>query len=706
MFSGPATGLFSSPNPFSATPAGTLKRGNNVRFTAPGVLEPRRGFDVMSGSSFGDSDSLADALAFYAGTILVAYDLTAVAVFTSGSFSDFSGTYAPVGANRMRFEGAARCCYFNTARGTFMWDGTGFSGEPVLAGNPRPLTATVVADSVNGWQTADTAVAYRYTFCFKDAFGRVVEGPPSGRTTLRNVINVPSGDVDGQISRSGTTVTVAYGAYSGPYILHVGDSIVLTPGEADFPAGAKIIDTVDNANSTFTYEEAGPPGFCITPENFLIATSGVLTIPLPVDSYGQPVNTSNFVRLYRSDETATATDTPSDEMFQCYESPYLTATDISNGYITVNDTAPPAVCDFPLYTNQNTGDGALQANYRPPLALDVAYWANRMWYANTTELQSATLTLLGCGSPDGLQEDDTIHIRPAGGDLSDDVVVTAKAAPSAPEEFQLFLTGDPGDNIERTARALCDCLNALPVYNPPTVPSEPQYAYYVSAEGGLPGQILLVARNFGLQPSGESFGFSVFSARGTAFSPNLPDPTTPLWPALISTDDRHPARLKYSRLAQPEAVPLVNYLDVNSDNDAILRIFPLNYRLLIFKTDGIYTCTNVEPFSISKLSAYKLLAPDSVQVLEDRVYALTDQGIITISDAGVVEVSEPIDDVFNALNAPAALEDFATRTFGMSYRSRVRVCRWRSSHRLGSRRSSGVTSWTEIPPVRPSRSSS
>ncbi len=647
MFSGPAQGLYSSPNPFSQTPPGTLKTADDVRFTAPGVIEPRRGYDVLT-TGFGTSDSLADSFAFYASTILLAYDLTKVSLYTS-SWSDFSGTFAPVGSNRMRFEGAARSVFFNTALGLFDWDGVGISGQPFLAGNPLPFAPEVTPGSlVNGWMPPDTAVAYRVTICSKDAFGRIIEGPPSGRATLRNILTVA---VSYLVHNGGgsTTVVATTNAAQTPHYLIVGDVVTLAPGEPSgtggsnlgFAAGPYTITAVPT-DSSFEYNDGQVTAFSYyntIVQNFEVTRNADLTIPLPIDVYGQPVNTNNFIRVYRSEATAHATDTPSDELFQCYESGYLTATDISNGYIVVTDTAPESTIDVPLYTNENTGFGALQANYRPPVALDIAYWAGRMWFANVAQKFNATLSLIGVGSPDGLQDGDTIHLRPEGGTIADDITITAKTSPGASDEFQIFSDGDPGWNIERTAQAMCACINALPVYNPPTVPSEAPYAYYASSDGGIPGTMLLVSRNFGLQPSGESFGFSVYSARGTAFTPNLPDPTTPLWPALVAVNDAHPARRYYSRLGQPEAVPLDNYEPVNSDNDAILRIFPLHYRLLVFKTDGIYTCSNVEPFTITKISAYKLLAPDSVHVLEDRVYALTDQGLIAVSDSGVVQIS-------------------------------------------------------------------
>lgn len=657
MYSGPAIGLYNSPNPFSQTPAGTLKRADNVRFTAPGVLEPRRGFNYL-GATFGSSASRMDSMAFYKAAedaaygILAAYDLTTVTLYSGSTFTDFSGTFVPVGSNRMRFEGAARSAFFNTTDGLWVWDGVGVGGQPVLAGNALPLTASAQCDSASGWQTADTAVAYRWTICSKDAFQRVIEGPPSGRTTLRNSLTA----IAGEMSRSGTTVSVTYNLQENPYVLHVGDVVTLAPGEANFPAGAKTITAVNNAISAFFYTEAGSAVSSTVAATFSIATSGSLTLPLTTGSQAN-VTTNNFIRLYRSEMTATATDTPSDELFQCYESGYLTSADISAGYLLVLDTAPESVLDVPLYTNENTGAGALQANHQPPRTLDIVYWANRMWGANVSYKDSLTFSLIGVGSPDGIQVGDTFEID---FDTHQDIYTAAVAA--AGTDFQVFTDGDPGWNIERTARSLVQQINLNPT-------NDAFAAYYVSSEGGIPGSILIQSVSFG-DP------FTLASSRATCWTPQLPTYVAPAFPAPASTTDTHPAGLVWSRLGQPEAFPITNRQLVNSDNDAILRIFPLHYRLLIFKTDGIYTCTNVEPFTLTRLSAYVLLSPDSVCVLEDRVYALTTQGIITISDAGVVQTSNCIDDTFNALDTPTQIDATAARSFGLSYNSERQSLLW------------------------------
>lgn len=659
MFRGPARGLWFSPNPFSQTPDGTLKTADNVRFTDAGVIEPRRGFRTY-GPGFGTVDSRADQLVSYGSSFLLAYDFSAVSLFTGISFNDFSAFYGPVGTNRLRFEGAARTMFFNPASGLQAWDGVGFGGEPVPAGCPQGLSATAANNSADGWQDADTAVAYRFTICRKDAFGRVIEGPPSGRVTIGNWTYTA---VIGAISRAGTNV---HGVFTNPQSptgapatpgdqdFAVGDVVILSPGEAGFPGGAKTLVDADGTGLDWT--EAGAAVTNTVAQTVGATRSVDLRLFLPGE-----LTTQNFIRVYRSFMTARAVDTPSDELFQVYESPFLDASDISNGYIDVHDTAPESTLDNPLYTNANTGDGALAARNVAPAALDIVYWGNRMWFANTVGKQSLVLTVLGTGSPDGVQAGDTLRVVLGTMDVT--LTAISPGVPSA-NQFIAYTAADPGLNIQRTAQGIVAAFNA-------SADNTAMYAYYVSEEGGLPGSIRFESR----LPGTSAAVFNLYSSRSTAWQPALPTFVSPGW-EIVSDDNAHPAGLSYSLLGIPDAVPPANSLLINSDNDATLRIFPLHYRLLIFKTDGIYTCTNVLPFEVQKLSAYVLASPDSVCVLEDRVYALSTQGWITISDSGVEDVGDAIDTVYRALESPSVIDATAERTFGLTYRSEHQVMIW------------------------------
>jgi hypothetical protein len=74
----------------------------------------------------------------------------------------------------------------------------------------------------------------------------------------------------------------------------------------------------------------------------------------------------------------------------------LTATDISNGSITILDQATDSFRETqtPLYTNPDSGDGILQSNDRPPVAKDIDVFRNSTFYANTRSVHSSEFKFL------------------------------------------------------------------------------------------------------------------------------------------------------------------------------------------------------------------------------------------------------------------------------------------------------------------------
>lgn len=670
MYSGPATGLWTSPNPFSAVPAGSLAVADNLVFTAPCVIEPRRGFRALATGPFGTSASRADVIAFYSSGVMLAYDLTKVSynITIGDGFVAFEDTFVPNGTNRMRFENAARSVFFNPDSGVMVWDEVGQPstlggfGQPSFAGCPRGLNIVASNATGNGWQSSNTAVAYRFTICRKDAFGRIIEGPPSGRAVLKNQITTNVGGM----SRVAGVVGVVSGGGLVAHGLTVGSVVTLTPGEANFAAGAKTVASVIDAFN-FTYAEAGVGASNTVAQTWTITRSASLTCYLPItaNTVTKPITTKNFLRVYRSEMTLAAADVPSDEMFQCYETAYLSAANISNGYLTFVDVAPESVLEVPLYTNPNTGDGSLTENARPPLMQDLCYWHDRMWGANVTAKHSVELTLVGCGAPDGLQSGDTITIVPLD-TLQTTLVMHGLNNPMVPGDFQTTTGLDPGLNIELTARAFCQAVNQMA--------STPVYAFYVSSESGAPGKIHIEAVDYKtFTQHGE---FTVYSSRATAWTPQLPTLATPAFAALASTNNRHAARLVYSKLGQPEAFPPLNFEQIDADNNAILRVCALNYRLFIWKTDGLYFVPNTFPISMQKLSDHRLIAPDSVQRLGDAIYFLSDQGLMMVDHSGVRPVSTPIDATLTDLSTPASSVALGTRALAIAYRSDRQYMLW------------------------------
>jgi hypothetical protein len=131
---------------------------------------------------------------------------------------------------------------------------------------------------------------------------------------------------------------------------------------------------------------------------------------------------------------------------------------------------------------------------------------------------------------------------------------------------------------------------------------------------------------------------------------------------------KSPNRLYYSKIQQPEAVPIINYIDIGPKDKEIFRILALRDSLFVLKEDGVYIVTgsSAPDFSARLLdSSAQIIAPDSAQVLNNQIYALTTQGVVKVSEGQVRVVSRPIED--RILGFIKSGFDFKYTCFGASY---------------------------------------
>jgi hypothetical protein len=137
-----------------------------------------------------------------------------------------------------------------------------------------------------------------------------------------------------------------------------------------------------------------------------------------------------------------------------------------------------------------------------------------------------------------------------------------------------------------------------------------------------------------------------------------------------SDNNTSPNRLAFSKISQPEAVPISNFLDVGSKDKVILRILALRDNLFVLKEDGIYIVTgsSAPDFSVRLLdNSAILIAPDSAVVLNNLIYALTTQGVVSISESGVSIVSRPIEDQIKKYTTSQF--NYRYTSFGVGYES-------------------------------------
>jgi len=297
-----------------------------------------------------------------------------------------------------------------------------------------------------------------------------------------------------------------------------------------------------------------------------------------------------------------------------------------------------------------------------------------------------------------------------------------------PSLNQILLSNviSPAQAVDQTARSLIDIINRDP--------NSPIYAYYLSGPTGVPGQILFEARSLTNSPffivgnnsqTGLSFNpdisptiqiSSISIANPTVITTSTPhglinqnqvmitnsnstpsvngvwtisyiSPTSFSIPvnvtvagtrgalinittAVTSDNEVLPNRIYFSKILQPDAVPLVNTIDVGAKDKAILRIFPLRDSLFVYKEDGLFRISGeTAPFNLALFdSSCILLAPDSLDVSNNLIYGWTTQGITSTSESGVNIVSRPIDiDILKL--ATEQYTNFKSATWGIGYES-------------------------------------
>jgi hypothetical protein len=356
------------------------------------------------------------------------------------------------------------------------------------------------------------------------------------------------------------------------------------------------------------------------------------------------ISTSDFYQIYRSGQSSSSSTEANDELQIVYEA-NPSAGEITAKSITVVDATPDSLRGAYLYTNSNQ-EGIQESNEIPPFAKDICTFKNFMFFGNVKTKHQLNIKLLAVSGSSGLAVNDTITIN--------SMVFTGKATETvASREFKVFTAGTASQNIDDTARSLIKVINQYSSNS--TI-----YAYYLTGYSDLPGQILLEKRDL-------SASFTVSVSRATAW--DIDDGT--------SDNQEFPHGLMWSKIQQPEHVPTSHLEYIGSKSSPIRRIVALRDSLFIFKDDGIFRLTGVNgQWSIDPLdTSTKLLAPESAVVLNNQIFGLTDQGIVSISDVGVAVISRPIEDELTELNA-INYDNLKKLSFGVGYETDRKYILW------------------------------
>ena len=178
-------GLYTSPNNLSAIPQGALEIADNVVIDKPNIVESRRG-QTQYGTALTIGSGQVNKVFNYASSLITHYDNKLAYDDGTGVFTDYSGTYvAPTANLKMRSLEALKNFYFTTDAGIYKLDS--LTATPKRAGVVKALSGTYTVSGVTGFLVADSAVAYRLVWGYKDANNNLLLGAPSQRIVAANV---------------------------------------------------------------------------------------------------------------------------------------------------------------------------------------------------------------------------------------------------------------------------------------------------------------------------------------------------------------------------------------------------------------------------------------------------------------------------------------------------------------------------------------
>lgn len=366
----------------------------------------------------------------------------------------------------------------------------------------------------------------------------------------------------------------------------------------------------------------------------------ILTFTIPNE-----VTTAMSYNIYRSVMSATAATDPSDEL-QLVLTGHVDGTDITNRFFTVTDAVPESQLGTALYTNSGQ-QGISQANNIPPLANDMCFFAGYIIYGAATTQQKFLLSLLSAEPPDGIQVGDTFSVQTGATTIT---YTGAVAENPATFEFEVFTGGDPGSDIVNTKESLIRVINRST--------QSLVYAYDSPDTNALPG-------DFSLQEQGISrIPFGVASSRSTAWNPPL-----------TATPSDNPSTtggglgIGYcSKFQQPESVPVANTINAGNPSFEWLRNLPLRNSVIVLKADGCFQLTgSTFPFTVTTLDLGTILtAPETPTVMNNQVFAYTNQGTVAITETGPGIISRPIENILQNISSYLH-PNFSRESFGASY---------------------------------------
>ncbi len=714
-------GLSLQQNSFSL-PDGYMEEASNAIVSKDGIISKING----KYSYYVPVAGVLNRLFNYQDKLLATYENAIDYYSNTGSSPNETGvqhaltgeTVAITGGRVSRSLQANQNFYFTTNNGILKL--TSYNSAISKSGAPQglDLIASLIVGSQSTWFTAGDIVGYRVLFGYTDANGNLILGAPSDIATITNsLVDGASAAVSGGGPFTITVTSTAHGLTSGMYLNFTGAASFGTPANAE---GVYQITVL--SSSTFSYSVVSTPtGTGTVDYSYAMPVQLEFSVPSEVTT-ALPW----FYQVYRSSQQQADVGIFSD--FKLLDQQMLTSGQISAKVAFFTDDFEDILLGAELYTNENSREGELQANFRAPLAEDMTLYKGYAIYGNCTTRQIINLavidpTVMTAGdyvefkiaavtrryvaqsgvanqtvrgvvtsssgllityASHGLTNAETVYIaNVTGGSLASGTYYVVSATTN---NFKISLTSG-GAAIAYASETSLD-------FQGVTNGTYPIFYLSASADAAVrlrdTAESLVKAVNrdpssliYGQYASGltdvpgkmlfqaKGFGDPIYIRANTvtaggAFSPVLPASFS-VGTQVYSTNDDQPNYIYVSKFGEPEAVPLVNFIPIGSKNKPIVRIHALRDSIIILKEDGAFRLTgdNIGNFSVTLLDGTVLIAASSSSdVLNNQVVFLSNQGVCLVTESSVQIISRTIEDLIQPILGQPTL---ASVTGGYAY---------------------------------------
>jgi hypothetical protein len=705
-------GLFRQPNSFDL-PDGAMEHALNVFISDDNRVTKARGY-----YQYYDPAALTlNKLALFQSKLLALFS-DRVAYFTdagvspnlTGTKTDLSGaTVAVTGTRRSRTVEADGNLLATTDNGVLKLDA--YNGKLYKAGAPSASDIRGSFDTENGIFEGDNQVAYRAIFGRRDANDRTQIGSPSDIIVLTNSKFTSLAYTNPSANLVEVTVGVQHNLVAGM-------TVTIADGSDAALNGTRTVVASGLTATVFRFDK----GSAVAPGTGTLSVS-VARKPILEFSVPREITTTTdlyFYQLYRTSFSGDDAVSPQSD-FRLITEAYLTAAEITAGVVFFEDDIDEVLVTYApeLYTNENSQEGELQRNDRPPLCDDICFFNKRTVYAACTtrhilnvdvvdpsvmasndyvelKIDSTTRryvartgvgnTNVSADSVSFVGTTVTVNYTAHGFATGHTVLVSnAKGTGTLPDgSYAITIAG--ANAFTFTVGVAPTTLTGLDFQG---VTNGTNYIFTLDKSSSsvatrlrntARGLIKAVNRDTGSIMQGNyasgitdtpgkmrftatGFGGAIYMRANSAAAGGTFDPVLPASFAagdqVYSRNSSRLGSLFMSKDQEGEAVPLANEVPVGSKNARIFRVAALRDCIIVTKADGTFKVTGDSPQNavVTPLdSTVSIVAKDSLVVIANRAYFLSGEGFVTATDTGVEVVSRRIENIISPIVGRSAID--------------------------------------------------